>query len=255
MRVRFFVSVVLLMHVVSSNAQFRSPFEDTLNGDVYAAQVKLIDEFISRFNREEVRRDLPDSLNTDYNNLLLLFDFQTFSPQKDSLLFEMQQFARSVLNHSAQIQHDDHKWYADVEVIVSLIGKKMPIHLFLVFEPREKQDMFKWTICGAEGVLFDLQKPLSDLFISPIAHEMEFMEVSGVFKETPKYITSYLPTSHTLDNLSALAVLVANKCLHFESINQIQFVFEQVPGYRFYVSYHARESKNSGWLISQLEHI
>ena len=244
-----FIVVTPFLLVFSVLSQTR---EDIVNGEIYMAQVKLISEFIERFNLQTQRADLDSMQNTPSNNLLMLFDLQQFPSRSDSSYIMAEEFIETILRDSIKIVENDGKWFAKLHTNVLLAQKKKQCAIYLSYVSRG-EDMYKWQISAVEGEIFTPQNIIPDLYISPTAYEMDFIELYRISKETYKYIDSYFPSDYEYNSLSAFSFAMSNGLLKIESIEKVEFVFEQVPGFRFYISYFIRDNKNSGWLINKLE--
>ena len=70
--------------------------------------------------------------------------------------------------------------------------------------------------------------------------------------ESYRYIDDYALTGYMPDKLSVFLTLVRSGLLKVNYVSDVEFVFFQVPGYKFSVKLFERESKNAGWLISSV---
>ena len=89
------------------------------------------------------------------------------------------------------------------------------------------------------------------LFLHPLSHEIDFMNIHKVF-EDPDKIDYYLDRYYRPDQLSLFVEEIKNGNLKFETVKEVKFHFLQVPGWYFEVSYFNRSTDNSGWLISNM---
>lgn len=243
----FFIIGVLIANTICAQT-----INDILNGDVYAAQVKLIDEFIDRFNLQEIRKDVNNFEDKNEANLLLLFDLEKYASEEDVAFYEVKEFVDKVIHNKIQIAHADSLWYANATIEGKLVGKKVQFNLLLSYVSRG-DDMYKWVISDVKGDLFNLTDKIEEMYISPSAHEMEFLELKRMTSETHKFINSFIKDNHNYDALSAFTVLVRSGLLKIDFVSSLEFCFMQVPNHQFFVKYFPRETRNSGWLIDRIE--
>lgn len=244
--------ILFIIGILIANTICAQTVDDILNGDVYAAQVKLIDEFIDRFNLQEIRKDINNLEEKNEASLLLLFDLEKYTSEKDEAFQNVQKFVHKAIQNKIQIVHADSLWYANATVEGKLAGKKVQFNLLLSYVSRG-EDMYKWVISDVQGELFHSNGKIEDLYISPSAHEMEFLELKRITSETHKFINSFIKDNHNYDALSAFAVLVRCGLLKIDFVSSLEFCFMQVPNYQFFVKYFPRETRNSGWLIDRIE--
>lgn len=220
-------------------------------------RVKLVDEFFLRFNRVEFRPDVsPKQRNAEYKNLLLLFDGSQFKTVEDSLFLEAQLFAQKVVDDSMQIQYRDSTWVAKAKCKGKLKGQDILFTLYLNVENR-RDDLYKWTIAKASSEKFRLPPSLrkESIMLMPDDHETNFMSLRRITTEKDDYILNYSQNNFNIDETSVFYALVYNGLLNIDYVQDIEFIFFQVPGYKFTVKHFDREKYNSGWLISSLEKI
>ncbi|MBR1786564.1 MAG: hypothetical protein IJ756_05315 [Paludibacteraceae bacterium] len=218
----------------------------------YKAQVKLIDEFIARFNRQERREDVLD-INNDTLQLQLLCDGvrymsdSVFRNNCDSMIL-------AILKNDVSLNYSDLLWYAKAICDVRYENKNDSIEMLLSVEQRH-DDLYKWVIADVKGDILDLgaygRSP--ELYIMPNQHEMNFMELPKLSKETYKYVVSYTKNSFTYNRLSVFSTMVYLGLLRINIVKSLSFVFMQIPDYCFTVDYFVRDSYNCGWLISDIQ--
>lgn len=243
--------IIILLCVLSSHQINAQHWIDTT---IYNAQVKLVDEFINRFNGDELRTDIDTLSNKDTLNILLLFDLAKFTSDTCLVYQEALSFVDTILSTQTKINYADSMWCAEAECKAVLAGKQYPLTFLLSIEPKGK-DMYKWVISDVQSPLFNSEDltPIKGFYLMPDSHEMEFMGLQRNISEAPQYITSLMPNSFALTPLQVFASLVYAKQLKIKPIEQIKFHFYQVPGWKFTIRYFSRENKNSGWLIDSLQ--
>ena len=231
---------------------------DMLDSDLYRARVKLVSEFMARFNGERNSGKGMTTSSAEQNkiNLCQLFDFEQILKNKKENETKAFEFVDSVLDNNIKIHFSDKEWYAKVECVASFKGKETKIDLILTVEPRG-DEMYKWVISDVRGSIFDL-KPShvsENIMLLPNEHESDFMKLNSITTEKDDYITLYSPAGSHVDRMSVFNALVYYGFLNIEYVNDIEYTFLQVPGYIFTIREFERESTNSGWLISDFRKI
>lgn len=236
---------------LQTNAQV-APF---LNEEQFRASVNLVDDFITRFNGD---KDKPgtNKQDKDYetNRILYLFDGKMFKSFKDSLFLGAKDFADSVARNGIKVSYSDTTWVAKAECCGKLKGKEIGFTLYLTVEKR-KGEMYKWVITKASGDAFKL-KPAhkaTKAMLMPDDHETNFMSLNRITTERDDYITYYANKHFVVDETSVFFSLVYSGLLDIEYVSDLQFVFLQVPGYKFSIKHFERETNNAGWLINSFE--
>ena len=113
--------------------------------------------------------------------------------------------------------------------------------------------MFKWVITNATGSIFDA-KPKNknaNIMLYPDDHETNFISLHRMTNEQPYNVVRFMEKSFDYDTASVFAYLVHNGQLKINYVDDLEFVFTQVPGYIFHIRYFQREKSNAGWLISK----
>lgn len=236
-----------------ANAQMNGLLSD----DLYNTRVKLVDEFFDRFNGKELRSDInADSQEARLNNLLLLFNSEMFKSLEDSAFVEAKNFAQKVLDDSIALHYQDTAWVAKATCRGLLKDKTVDFTLYLNVENRHGK-YYKWVISKAEGEAFHLTPSLQkeNIMLMPDDHETNFMSLQRITTEKDDYILNYKQNRFFLDLTSVFYAYVYAGLLDIEYVKELEFIFLQVPGYRFTVSHFEREKFNAGWLISSLEKV
>lgn len=213
-------------------------------------QVKQIEEFMVRFNRE-VTPIVMDSTTThkDMKMLALLFDADVLEQRRG----EVVEFAETMLRDDVKLHFTDTTWIAIANCKVKHKKKLHDIVLYLRTEHIEG-NMYKWVIIQAEGDLLILrpQKRSKSYKISPTDNELYFMQLADITGTEPENILNYSKRSFKIDQTSVFFALVASGQLQVEYVEQLTYYF-QTPHYDFFVNYYSREGTNSGWLISDFK--
>ena len=250
---RYCLIVILLLVCVNVHAQIF----DILNTDIYMGRVKLVSEFMKRFNLEEKHPFVDsNSAEQDKKNLCQLFDIDSVLKNRQINETRAFQFVDSVLQNNVKIHYSDAEWYAKVKCIGTFKGKEVSFDMLLTVERRGK-DMFKWVISDVEGDLFNLSpsRKSDKIMLLPNEHESNFMRLNSITSEKDDYITLYSSNCISPSRLSVFNTLVYYGYLNIEYITDIRYTFLQVPGYIFTIEECERESTNSGWLINDWSEI
>lgn len=226
-----------------------------LNEDLYKGRVKLISEFMSRFNGDELNPYIdPSSAEVEKVNLCQLFDAEYILKNREQVEKEAFQFIDSIQSHTVKLHYSDMNWFAKVSCVGTFKNKETNFTLYLTVEQRGK-DMYKWVIAGVEGRIFNLAPSrMSDkIMLLPNEHESNFMRLNSITDEKDDYISIYSSKYNPINTLSVFDALVYYGFLNIEYVSNIEYCFLQVPGYVFTIKEFDRESTNSGWLISTWE--
>lgn len=247
-------SIILLFYFVFFVAQAQI-WTKALDEDLYNSRVKLIDEFMDRFNGKEISPNLSstDSMLLE-KNICNLFDMEMVMGQSDSVRSAIIEFAQEAVASGVKLNYSDTTWYAKATCMGTLKSKPIEFTLFLRVEPRGN-DMYKWVISKAEGDIFNLT-PNGDnekVMIGPDSHETNFMKLHDLTNTKDDYITLYAQNSYQVDPTTVFYTLVYNNLLNIDGVVDLEFTFEQIPNYVFSIKNFERESSNAGWLISRLE--
>jgi len=222
--------------------------------DVYMQKVRvgLVDEFLDRFNGKEVHPDIPIT-NDDARkkNLLMLLDLSQFSSKSDLRFKEASEMMDVVIKDSVHVNFSDTTWAAVAHCKGTLEGKAVRFDLYLTVQHRTG-NMYKWVISKADGDLFNIkQRNESDkIMLHPDDHETNFMSLRRMTSEQPFNVRNFMSKKFDYDVTSVFTYLVYSKKLKIDYVDDLEFIFTQIPGYIFHVRYFEREKNNAGWLIS-----
>lgn len=244
---RYFILIIISIGYLCCNAQVF----DMLNSDLYKGRVKLVSEFMKRFNGEERNTYIdPNAAELDKINLCQLFDADYILKNRADVEDKAFQFVDSVLFNQVKINYSDPNWFAKTTCVGQFKGKEHKFEIFLTVESRGK-DMYKWVIADVKGDIFNL-KPSREserIMLLPNEHESNFMRLNSITNEKDDYITLYSSKMSSIDRLTVFNTLIYYNFLNIEYVSDIEYTFLQVPGYAFTIKEFERESTNSGWLI------
>lgn len=226
-----------------------------IDDEFYRTRVKLVDEFIDRFNCNEINPMLDKSCTElEKRNLCMLFDYEYIASNRDVVEPMALAFADSVIAHQTKLRYEDSTWFAKATCAGIFNGKECDFTLYLNVEKR-RDDMYKWVISRAEGGIFRLIPSYESekIMIGPDDHEAKFMSLHRITTQKDDYIRNYKQKSHNIDETSVFYTLVYYGWLDIDYIKDVEFVFTQVPGYVFSIKEIERDnSTNAGWLINSL---
>jgi len=215
----------------------------------FEAHVKSIDEFMARFNGTEVYPGLDQqSENFMQSNLASLFDQKMSPAQKQLALL----FIKTVTNHQTQLAYSDTDWYAVARCDIKYKGRCKKVTLVLHPE-KMRGERYRWVFCGADSVSGNLIDTDYKSTISPVDHEIHFMELQSIFKNNSQNIFGYREVGYQIDQLTAFLALAQAGSIEFEQVSDLRFVFLEVPGYVFTVEERGRKGSNAGWLITSVQ--
>ena len=250
-KVSFLISLLFTMSYSVMSAQ--SPVFSDLNRSQYLARVKLVDEFIARFNGEEKRNDILSDSIDGVSNILLLFDLSKFKDKSDSCYIEARHFSEWVVENGIKLKFEDKNWYAKIKCHGKLDQKPIVFDMSLCVEEHDSS-FYHWAIDNVEGDIFltSRDKPHNSFFLLPNENEQFFQSVRKMTTETYRFIDDYVRKDYSADALSTFLALVRSNHLKIEAVSDVRFVFCQVPGYTFTVKYFERNNHNAGWLIDSI---
>lgn len=217
----------------------------------FTEHVKSIDEFMKRFNGEEVYPGL-EKTDEDFmkQNLFSLFNHQMNKSEKQNALT----FVSTIIDSGVKLSYSDSLWFAEAKCDITYKGKKKTITLFLCPE-KIRSNKFRWVLCGADGINDNIIDTNHKSAISPVEHEIHFMELQSIFKNDRQHIFGYRQNGYKIDQLSVFLTLVHTGQINFVSVCEMKFHFFNVPNYSFVVEEIGRRGSNAGWLITSFKEL
>jgi hypothetical protein len=260
---------ILFAASVPCNAQVVSNYSP--NEELFNYEVKLIDEFIERFNDapsayiRTVYREKKKPFNVTRKMLLAsLFNLENTRLTADPGL---NGFFQQVLDeaHPVYLSFTDSDWYAEARGIFLYNGKQAEIPLVLHIKSHG-DDWSKWMITGIGNTTpnddpqpsISISKPAkrpATAYISTSSYATDFVELHYIFT-----------SNFTAENFLEPALLESNKgkqfvasinngALKFLYVKSMKFHFYQVKDWIFTVEHFSRKSYNSGWLINDAQKV
>lgn len=245
-------TIVLAVALFASTTSAQTISFNELNDYVQKVRIGLVDEFFDRFNGKTTHPDIPASLQDSRSkNLMMLFDLSQFSSKNDSKFGEAELMMNKAMEDSIYINYADSTWAALAHCKGTLNGKSVKFDLFLTVQHR-RGNMYKWVISKADGSIFDITpKNNSDrIMLLPDDHETNFLSLKRMTSEQPFNVNLFMVNGFEYDKTSVFAYLVHSNLLKIDYVDDLEFIFTQIPGYIFHLKYFEREKNNAGWLIS-----
>lgn len=231
--------------------------EQVANGNLFRQSVKSCDEFMRRFNEEEFFPDLDASdPELGKKNFLLLFDYKlSVGKEKSVFLQDIFSFYSVVKTNKVKLDYDSKKWYAELRT--EFTYKKKSVELGIVLQTEKSQKGLPcWSIVGVNGLeKIGFRDTTNRYTISPEQHEALFAEIDSDFQYSSREFSLFRGKNIKNDALSYFFALVETGTIKFQKRIKTQFHFFDVPSYVFCIGYHDRSKSNTGWLISNYNHI
>jgi hypothetical protein len=242
------------------------------NSEYFKYEVKVIDEFIERFNDDagSYLRKAYEAEKKPYNIsrgmlLVSLFDLQNSSfTDKDTTI---NGFFRQVLDKigPVRLSFTDPDWYAEAQAVFLYEGRHVTVPLVMRIRGNDR-DGAKWMIAGIRPMVPSVEPRASiEVGKHPGMPVPRFIATSGYatgFVELHYVLTAQMQPGLYLEpeliNSARGAEFIAqvrSGKLEFQFIKNIRFHFYQVPGWVFTVEQFNRNMHNKGWLISSLQKV
>ncbi len=261
--------LLIFISPVTGRAQYFSNYD--ANKDLFIRNVKLIDEFIERFNDDKdtyLRKALAaDDTQYDISRRMLLvslFNLENTSfTDKDTLL---KGFFRRVLDkdNPTYLSFNDTDWYASAQCVFLYKGRLVEIPI--VLRVRSKGDEWaKWMIAGigkqvpGKGPMPSISTGYKDAkmptYISTSSYATNFVELHYIFTKNIEPELVFEKGLLASEDGRAFISLVRDGALRFQYAKKIIFHFFQVKDWLFTVDEFKRKAYNSGWLISSMRKV
>lgn len=242
---------LLFCFFIAFKVEAQLPALSILDNYMQKSRIGLVDEFFDRFNGNVSHPDiLTDAENNRLSNMLMLFELSRFV-DNDSLFHEATMMMNVAINDSVKINYEDETWLAKAYCKGKLYGKDVSFDLYLNVQSRGN-DMYKWVINKAEGEIFDIttENTSDKIMLHPDDHEINFMSLNRLTSEQPHDIKLFMTKDFNYSPTSTFVYLIYSGKLKIDYVEDLKFIFTQIPGYIFSVKYFSRDTNNAGWLIS-----
>lgn len=252
-KVLSWISKVLLPTVLFfnfSSSQAQIILKDTYLDIFASTYVKSIDEFMHRFNGDELHPDLDTTRveNVRLNSILTLFDLQQFQVRDSTVTKQLISFADTVCKKDICLAFES-GLYAEANCTFLFNQKEVPISLVFVYESVQ-EDIYRWALTGVNGLVKNhILDTVRTGYINPTQHGVRFTELSAACTDLTKYVSVH----KDVDQMSYFLGVLESKQIKYIDCHKVRFHFLQVPGYIFTVEEINRLSNNAGFLISSLK--
>lgn len=256
MRTTIILCLGLLMASLPVRAQ--NIYNQTDDESSLYASTKQVNQFIRRFNGEENfkgERLYPKDKKYRNQGLRKTYLTNLFDLSNSSLQAQKKAFISQV-NSSSRPEYFDFyggNWFAEVSAKFLFNGRMENVVMFLKLE--KETGGYKWSYSGVYAGFFEsyfkTTPPEKTKFIHPMSHEVDFMSLRKVFKNSKK-IEHYAHDDYSPDYLSLFFYEIKKGKLVFQSITEVKFHVFQINNWYFEMKYFNRKGDNTGWLISNL---
>lgn len=223
----------------------------------FEAEVKSLDEFMSRFNGIESKPGIENDKNLRRNNLISLFNFQMDkgSNSRKEFVDRVNEFVDSILMNNVEFKISNSGLWAECICRMKFHGKEKNLTLILQNE-EYKKERYRWAIVGVRNLgelnLYNTEKYYA---ISPAEHEVHFMGLNNYLNVNPNHAFGYRGMKCKIDPLSVFFTLVWTGEISFELVEKQTFHYFDIPGYIITIDEYSRSGTNSGWLISSFDKV
>jgi len=240
------------------SAQGQNIYNQTEDESSLYAATKQVNQFIRRFNGEEDfkgKRLYPKDKKYRDVGLRKTYLTNLFNSQNSSLLASKSEFIKQVNSNSRPEFFDFYgeDWFAEVSAKFVFNGKVQDVVMF--FRLEKQTGGYKWSYSGVYASFleqpFKTSPPDGTKFIHPMSHEIDFMSLRKVFRNSKK-IEHYAHKNFTPDYLSLFFYEIKRGKLVFQSVTNVKFHVFQIKNWYFEMQYYNRKGDNTGWLVSNL---
>jgi hypothetical protein len=244
----------------------QSSLQDSLFEQSLKFRVKQVDEFIARFNYEidtegkKVQNRLD--MQARKKQVASLFDFEYIAKMDSNKRKMATNFINQVCggdnSNSSKfwlISLYDKDFYAKAVCKVKYLGKDETLQLTLKIEQDTKKNI-RWVLVAAQAKFLEIVPTDTTKFISPVAHELNFMQLSQITdknSDNSANIAAYTAKNYEVEQLPIVLFLIKTKQLKIDFVQHLSFHFSQIPNYTFIVEHKERTTGNVGWLITDIQ--
>lgn len=228
----------------------------TLSSD-FRAEVKSLEEFMSRFNGTESKPGIEINENSRRNNLISLFNFRMNkgNASREQVTNRINEFVDSVLINNVEFRISNSGLWAECVCRMKYQGKEKNLTLILQSE-EYKKERYRWAIVGVRGLkelsIYNTERYYA---ISPAEHEIHFIGLDNYLNANPNHAFGYRGLGCKIDPLSVFLTLIRTGEISFEIVEKQTFHYFDIPGYVITIDEYSRRGTNSGWLISSFDKV
>jgi hypothetical protein len=228
--------------------------KQTYTSEQFTMKVKLIEEFIDRFNNKiKIFKDQDlhqFELNNEERYAMLK---QLFNHGEQWNIPEVKEFIDYINrpDSTVTITFYDDQWFAELNCDVKYKNKPERVSLIMQIEILPDYSS-KWIVKGVKADFLDFQAVNSGVNpINPTSHNMRFINLPRHFVMKENY-RNYFPQDFQPSTLSIFFSELRNSNLVFGDVSKIRYYFFNVRDWLFTVDYFETGVNQSGWLISSL---
>ena len=253
---KFTLLIIALVLTQSKFIRAQSIPDMTLSSD-FRAEVKSLEEFMSRFNGIESKPAIENDSNSRRNNLISLLNYQMDkgNSSREILANRVNEFVDSILMNNVEFRISDAGLWVECSCRMKFQNKDKDLTLILQSE-EYKEGRYRWAIVGVKGLnelgLYNLEKYYA---ISPTEHEVHFMGLNNYLNANPNNVFGYRGKACKIDPLSVFFTLVRTGEITFDLVEKQTFHYFDIPGYIITIDEYSRRGTNSGWLISSFDKV
>jgi hypothetical protein len=266
----FFVCNLVYMCVACGQNITQNHLQDSLQNNFFEQRlkfrVKQVDEFIARFNYEIDIEGKKVQNHTDMQarkkQVASLFDFEYVAKMDSNKRKIATNFINQVCGGDSSnlskfwlISLYDKDFYAKAICKVKYLGKDETLQLTLKIEQDAKKNI-RWVLVAAQAKFLEIVPTDTTKFISPVAHELNFMQLSQITyknSDNSANIAAYTPKNYEVEQLPIVLFLIKTKQLKIDFVQHLSFNFSQIQNYTFVVEHKERTTGNVGWLITDIQ--
>jgi hypothetical protein len=215
-------------------------------------QTFLINQFIDRFNFDEIINPDKTIEKKRSTNIIFLLNRTDTALLKNK---EVLNFIKIIDNAPQENKLSYlHSNYFTI-INCKFLYKRQPIiiKLKLILTGDEKKG-YDWKIEDVESALFHKPKVNFSKYINPLDNEVNFLELQSELENKQEIYSYYTNAKEKEYNaVSSFNDYLQNGDIIFQSIEKIQYKFNNVAGYDIYADYFMRNTMNAGWLISSIQ--
>jgi hypothetical protein len=227
-------------------------------------EVKVIDEFIERFNdapnsflrKEYLRYGKP--INFTRQDLVRYLFEKPVTPA-DSFI---NQFVAQVTDslRPQLLAFNDSNWFAELNCFFTMGGRQLTIPLVMQVAT-DSAGSTRWLICGigdspafqgSAGTPLTAETKDRKKFISPSDYATSFLELHHILRPGFEGVNYLTPALFESERGREFCQLIQSGKMKFEGPGAMRFYFFQIPNYSFTVERFVRQTTHSGWLITEL---
>ncbi len=228
-------------------------------------EVKIIDEFIERFNddpRSSLRREYTRAGRAvPFDRKALVKSLFDKEPADENGLRFIEQVTDTA--SPQKIAFNDSNWYAELRSSFIFNGQRIDVPIVLKVSTAPDHST-KWMIIGlgevpapppatAKEAAPQAANPRMQPFISPSDYATNFIELRNILVPGMKPENYFSQELLATERGKNFVDMILSRKLRFDAPGSMRFYFFQIPNYLFIVERFERQTTHSGWLISSLE--